>query len=54
MSRAGVVYQQCSVFCGSKILLHFAAIAYGGNLSLGLYKHEILKWKIVAIYHLIK
>jgi len=39
---------------GSKILLRIVAIAYGGNLSLGLYTHEILKWKMVAIYCLIK
>jgi len=38
---------------GSKILLHMA-IAYGGNLSLGLCIQGILKWKMVAIYHLIK
>jgi len=39
---------------GSKILLHIVAIAYRGNLSLGLDTQEILKWKMVAIYRLIK
>ena len=54
MGRAGVVYLQCSDFSGIKIFLHIVAIAYRGNLSLGLYTQEILKWKMVAIYRLIK
>lgn len=53
MSRADICLQ-CSDFSGSKILLHIVAIVYGGNLSLGLYTEEILKWKMVAIYRLIK
>lgn len=53
MSRAGVLYLQCSYFCGSELLLHIVAITYGRNLSYSLYKQEILKWKVVAIYRLI-